>query len=112
VLNEGIVTGDTKTLVKSEMVRQLRKLSEATPEQLERAVFEKLTGGKREDIDWDFEDNKAGYFLWTKTFDGLITELVDDGYFKVKTGGEEKTMVLGQVDPDLDVSKSNYPKED
>ena len=78
MLNEGIITNSTKSLVKSEMLRQLTE--ETTPEQWERRVFEAVTKHKREDVDWEFEDNQAGYYTWIKSFDGLIDELIEDGY--------------------------------
>ena len=71
VLNEGIVTSDTKIKMKSEMLRQLAVLEQATPDEWERAVFESLTGQKREDVDWDVEDNHAGYYTWIRSFDQL-----------------------------------------
>jgi hypothetical protein len=110
MLNEGIVTGDSKALVKSEMIRQLHKQQRTTPDALERAVFEALTGGRREDVDWEVEDNKAGYFLWTKTFDGLISELQEDGYLVVEKEGDGSVLVPTDKEPDIDVSQMNYPK--
>lgn len=112
MLNEGIVTNNSKTSIKSEMVRQLWTLQRTTPDELERAVFETITGGKREDIDWEVEDNKAGYFLWTKTFDGLISELEEDGYLSVEKEGEGSVLVAAEKDPDTDISQFVYPGED
>jgi len=87
MLNEGIIVNDAKAVVKSEMVRQLRRLERATPDQWERAVFTAFTGQKREDVDWRFEDNQAGEFLWLTSFDKLVAELVDDGYARAVTVG-------------------------
>jgi hypothetical protein len=109
MLNEGIVTNTSRSLVKSEMIRQLQKQGHTTPDLLERAVFEALTGGRREDIDWGLEDNKAGYFLWTRTFDELITELEEDGYLEITGEGNEHEIVSTQVDPPLDISQLVYP---
>jgi hypothetical protein len=109
MLNEGIVTNSSRSLLKSEMIRQLQKQGRTTPDLLERAVFQALTGGKREDIDWDLEDNKAGYFLWTRTFDDLITELEEDGYLRIEGEGSEHEIVAAEVDPPLDVSQLVYP---
>ena len=78
MLIEGIITGDTKALIKSEMIRQHRALGPTTPDAWERAVFKAQTGQAREDVDWDIEDNHAGYFAWIKSFDGFIDELIDD----------------------------------
>jgi len=109
MLNEGIVVSDDKTLVKSEIIRQLNRLGRTTPNDLERAVFKALTGGTRDEIDWDIEDNKAGYFLWTKTFDGLITELDEDGYLGVEDSLEGKFLVNTAADEGLEVSQLVYP---
>lgn len=110
MLNEGVVSGDSRALVKSVMVRQLHKLQRTTPDALERAVFEALTGGSREDIDWDVQDNQAGYFLWTKTFDGLITELEEDGYLAVEEEKEGSVLVPTDKEPDIDLSQVNHPR--
>jgi len=109
MLNEGIVVNDDKTLVKSEIIRQLARLGRTTPDDLERAVFKALTGGTRSEIDWDIEDNKAGYFLWTKTFDGLITELDEDGYLRVEDSLEGKYLVGTELGEGLEVSQLVYP---
>ena len=87
MLNEGIIVNDTAALVKSEMVRQIRRLGPATPDDLERAVFKALTGHDREDVDWDIEDNQAGYYTWLRSFDDLISELVEDGYLTIEKPG-------------------------
>jgi hypothetical protein len=111
MLNEGIVTSDSKTLVKSTMLRKLWKRQRTTPDELERAVFEELTGGSREDIDWDVEDNKAGYFLWAKSFDGLITELVEDGYIQIVEEDGNSVLVAAEIDPTIDVSQMVQPTD-
>ena len=111
MLNEGIITNDAKSLVKSEMIRQLWRVKETTPEQWERRVFEALTGGRREDVDWSFEDNQAGYYTWIKSFDQLIEELVEDGYVKIETKGDgDRTLRPASVDPPLDYSFAVYPR--
>jgi hypothetical protein len=79
MLNEGLVVNDSTALVKSEIVNQLRRLGRATTDELERAVFQALVGHNREDVDWSVEDNQAGYYTWIKSFDHLITELIEDG---------------------------------
>lgn len=78
--NEGTVTESTRTEILTQMILQLENLERATPDQWERSVFQAVTGGSREDVDWDVEDNHAGYFLWLKSFDELAAELVEDGY--------------------------------
>jgi hypothetical protein len=110
MLNEGIVLDDAKTLMKSEMIHQIRKLGETDPETWERAVFEAITGQKREDVDWAVEDNHAGYYLWVKTFDQLIGELIDDGYVRDQaTEGDRRILAPRDDEPDLDVSRLVYP---
>ena len=112
MLNEGVITSDTKALVKSEMLKQLWHLGNTTPDLLERAVFRSLAGGTREDVDWDVEDNHAGYFLWINSFDHLIQELVEDGYLRVDSLGGERHLQLVPVEalPSLDISSLVYPQ--
>jgi hypothetical protein len=110
MLNEGIITNDARSLVKSEMIRQLRMLGETTPEIWERRVFRALTGHSRRDVDWEFEDNQAGYYTWIKSFDGLIDELVEDGYAKVVENEDRtRTMVAVETDPAIEYSYMAYP---
>jgi len=99
MLNEGNITTDNKASIKSVMVDELRKLEETSPDTLERAVFKTLTGHDREEIDWDFEDNQAGYYTWIKAFDRLITELVEDGYALVEERSGERVLKPAPVDP-------------
>ena len=54
---------------------------------LEAAVFTALVGHSRDEIDWDVEDNKAGYYTWVKSFDQLIQELIEDGYMLTEESG-------------------------
>jgi hypothetical protein len=112
MVNEGVISSDSKVLVKSEMLRQIWKLQRTTPDEWEQAVFAALTGGTRKDVDWDFEDNQAGYYTWVKAFDALIEELVDDGYVKVVEGADKtRTLVATEVDPEMDVSRITYPSK-
>ena len=109
MLNEGIILNDTTTLMKTEMVKQLHKLGTTDPEHWERAVFEALTGGSREDVDWEIEDNKAGYYTWVKAFDGLIGELAEDGHVKRERVDDGWVLrPVETVDP-LDFSHLVYP---
>jgi len=80
MLNEGLIVNDSTALVKSEIVSQIRRLGPTTPDDLERAVFKALVGHDREEVDWENEDNKAGYYTWVKSFDHLLKELIEDGY--------------------------------
>jgi hypothetical protein len=109
-LNEGIIMSDSKILMKSEMLRQLALLKETTPDEWERKVFESLTGHKREDVDWDFEDNQAGYYTWVLSFDQLISELEEDGYVRVAdAGGNRKVLIAAESDPADGYSQFVYP---
>ena len=111
MLNEGIVVNDAAVLVKSEIINQIRRLGPTSPDELERVVFESLTGHKRDEVDWDIEDNQAGYYTWLKSFDQLIEELVQDGYILVEKQGNEPERVLTPVEnaPTIDYSQSVYP---
>jgi len=102
MINEGIVGDDSKSAVRSEMVNQIQKLGRATPDQWERAVFESLTGGKREDVDWSVEDNQAGYRTWVKSFDGLIGELVEDGFISREGDSKAPVLVAQKTDANID----------
>ena len=113
MLNEGIVRPDIRQLMKTEMIRELHELGCATPLRWQHAVFKRCTGQDFEDLDWDFEDNKAGAFLWTKSFDQLIQELVDDGFVREEEDERsgEAILVPVDVDPSIDWSKFVYPSE-
>ena len=84
MLNESLILNDTSALVKSKIVNQIRHLGPTTPDSLERAVFKALVGQDREEVDWDVEDNQAGYYTWLKSFDRLIHELIEDGYIRAE----------------------------
>jgi hypothetical protein len=109
MLNEGFIHADSRVLVKSEMVRQLHRLGPTTPREWEGAVFAALTGGSRDDIDWDVEDNKAGYFLWVKTFDELIVELEEDGYVAGEEADGGRVLRPVQRDDTTDLNSFVYP---
>ncbi len=114
MLNEGSITNDAGSLVRSEMVRQLQKLGETTPEAWERATFEAITGGSRDDVDWEIVDNHAGYYLWVKGFDGLVQELIDDGYAVLGTieGSNQKCIRPGEAGEDCgEWSQMVYPQK-
>jgi hypothetical protein len=108
-INEGIVGSDTKIAVKSEMLKQLKLLNETTPDEWERAVFESLTGHRREDVDWDIPDNHAGYYTWIRSFDQLISELEEEGYVEIsERGGNRKVLKKTDWDPAIDFSQLVY----
>lgn len=111
VLNEGIVRPDVRQLMKTEMIRELHELGSATPLDWQHAVFKRCTGEDFSELDWEFEDNQAGAFLWTKSFDQLVEELVADGFVREAEDGEtgRAVMVPVEVDPDIDWSKFVYP---
>jgi hypothetical protein len=91
--NEGLVTGDTQGAAKTEILRQLRRIGPTDPDALERAVFEALTGGRREDVDWELDDNQAGYYLWLRSFDTLLDELVAEGHVCVEGVGGDRRLL-------------------
>ena len=111
MLNEGIIVNDTAALVKSEMVKQIRRLGPTTPDLLERAVFQSLTGHDRDEVDWEIEDNQAGYYTWLQSFDQLVGELVEDGYILVEKAadGESRTLVPAEAEPHGEYSHLVYP---
>jgi hypothetical protein len=107
MLNEGLIVNDTKALVKSAIVDQIRRLGPTTPDALERAVFEALVGHKREEVDWDIEDNQAGYYTWVRSFDGLVTELIEDGYIR----RENDNIAPTDAEPHSEYSFLVYPPQ-
>jgi hypothetical protein len=111
MLNEGIITPDIRQLMKTEMIRELHETGGTTPLRWQEGVFKRCTGEDFSELDWDFEDNKAGAFLWTKSFDQLIHELVEDGFVREERHQEsgERIMVPVDVDPGIDWSKFVYP---
>ncbi len=112
ILNEGIVGGNTRIAMKSEMLKQLDVLRETTPDEWERAVFESLTGHRREDVDWDVPDNHAGYYTWIRSFDQLISELEEEGYVLVADqSGNRKVLKRTEWDPAIDYSRLVYPEK-
>ena len=106
MLNEGMIANDTAALMKSEIITQIRRLGPTSPDELERAVFQALTGHRRDEVDWEIEDNQAGCYTWLKSFDQLITELVEDGYVRVE---EIRMLVPTEKDPDIEFSHLVYP---
>jgi hypothetical protein len=95
--------------MKSEMLKQLKSLNETTPDEWERAVFESLTGHRREDVDWDIPDNHAGYYTWIRSFDQLISELEEEGYVRVfDLNGNRKVLKKTDWDPAIDFSQLVY----
>lgn len=108
-LNEGIVVNDARSLMKSIMVKRLHELGPTTPNEWERAVFRELTDHDRDEVDWDFEDNQAGYYMWMRSFDDLVAELVDDGYVREQTSDGGKKLVPLDAEPSISYSYLNYP---
>ena len=60
MLHEGIILNNTTNLMKSEMIRQIKRLKSTNPESWSRATFEAITMSSLDDVDWNFQDNKAG----------------------------------------------------
>ena len=113
MLNEGIIKPDARQLMKTEMIQELHVLGGTTPLRWQHAVFKRCTGEDFTELDWDHEDNKAGAFLWTKSFDQLVEELVDEGFVcqaQDKKSGEA-ILVPVDVDPDIDWSRFVYPSK-
>ena len=108
MLNEGLIVNDAGALVKSEIVNQIRRLGPTTPDELERAVFKSLTGHDREEVDWNIEDNQAGYRTWIRSFDQLLGELVEDGYI---LADENQGLVPTEAEPQTEYSHLVYPKD-
>jgi len=111
MLNEGIIVNDSKTLIKSAMIRELHRLGATDPDSWERAVFKALTGSTREDVNWEKPDNQAGYYVWIKEFDALIEELAEDGYVLIEHEPEtgKKRLLPTDNDPDIEISQLVYP---
>jgi len=111
MLNEGIIVNDSTALIKSEMINQIRTLGHTTPNELERAVFKSVSGHDRDEVDWDIEDNQAGYFTWLQSFDQLLSEVIEDGYILVEEAedGEGRTLVPAEVEPHSEYSFLVYP---
>jgi len=112
MINEGIIASDTKSVIKSEMLRQLWAMGPTDPDTWERAVFKGTVGAEREDVDWSFEDNQAGYFTWIKSFDQLIGELIEDGYVCVEAeeGSRSQRLVPTETDGPIDYSQLVYSR--
>ena len=106
MLNEGLIINDTTALVKSKIVDQIREIGPTTPDELEQAVFKALVGHDREEVDWEIEGNQAGYFTWVKAFDGLVHELIEDGFIRVT---EQGTLAPTEADPISEYSHLVYP---
>lgn len=80
MLNEGPVTDTKRHRIKSAMMRELERLREADARTWERATFRAITGESVDDIDWNTQENVAGYRLWMGTFEQIAAELEADGY--------------------------------
>jgi len=112
MLNEGILVSDTATMMKSEMIKQIRRLKSTTPDQWERSVFWAITGYDRDEIDFEVDENVLAYRTWIRNFDRLIQELVDDGYVRTVAsddGRGRKMLVPNETDPAIGFSHLVYP---
>ena len=111
MLDEGIIVNNTKNLMKSEMIRQIHRLRTADPEVWSRAVFEAITQMNFEEVDWSFKDNHAGFYTWVRSFDQLISELVEDGYVREVEDEVTGHMVMEatKTDPPIEHSYQAYP---
>jgi len=112
MLNEGILINDTATLMRSEMIKQIRRLKTTTPDQWERSVFWAITGYDRDEIDFEVDDNVVAYRTWIRNFDRLIQELVEDSYVRsvpADNGSGGLMLVPNAMDPAIDFSHLVYP---
>lgn len=111
MLHEGIILNNTTNLMKSEMIRQIKRLKSTNPESWSRATFEAITGSSLDDVDWNFQDNKAGFYTWIRSFDQLVTELIEDGYIKQVEDEVTGHMVMEPTatDPPVEFSHLAYP---
>jgi hypothetical protein len=108
VVNEGIVRPDIRQLMKTEMMRELQELGGATPQRWQEAVFKRITGEEFSELDWDFEHNHAGAFLWTRSFDELIRELVEDGFVRDGESKDSTERMIVPVDSDPEINWSRF----
>lgn len=78
---------------------------------MQRSVFRVLTSHDRQDVDWSFEDNQAGYYTWIRSFDELIDELIEDGHVSVEVveATDERTLVPVSVDDPINFSQKDSP---
>lgn len=97
---------DSATAVKEEILKQIQGSEGTSPDHLEKSVFKALTGGSREDVDWSIEDNQAGYYLWVKSFDQMLAELIDLEYLRLETDSAtgRRTLFPGEKEPDDQIS--------
>jgi len=111
MLNEGTITNNLETEIRSVIIRQIRALGPTTSDRLEAAVFKAITGHARDEVDWDVEDNQAGYYLWLKTFDNYVEQLIEDGFIRIE--GDErsraKTLVPAETDPPMGCAQNSPP---
>lgn len=109
MLNEGIIVSDVRALVKSEMLRQLWAEPRTTPQRWEERVFAALAGASAAEVDFSVEDNQAGYYTWVRSFDGLIAELIEDGYVREEEGAEGKVLVATDAERGVEPAQLVYP---
>jgi len=107
MVNEGVVISSSATELRSQMLTELERLGAADADAWEQAVFTALTGANRNAVDWDIEDNQAGYNLWIKAFDQLIQELIDDGFVLLVDGAQrsERRFTLRDIDPPVEFDR-------
>jgi hypothetical protein len=109
MLDEGTTLTSTPATLRSAMVRQIVRLGHATADEWERAVFESIIGGRREDVDWEFQDNQAGYYMWLKSFDRYARQLVADGFVDVVVRDGQRLFLAFETDPPIDWSAFPLP---
>ena len=112
MLNEGILVSDTTTMMKSEMIKQIRRLKSTTPDQWERSVFWAITGYDRDEIDFEVDENVTAYRTWIRNFDRLIQELAEDNFVRsvsADDGSGGMMLVPNETDPAIGYSHLVYP---
>lgn len=112
MLNEGILISDTTTMMKTEMINQIRRLKSTTPDQWERSVFWAITGHDRDEINFEVDENVTAFRTWIRNFDRLVQELVEDKFVRsvsADDGSGGMMLVPMETDPVLDYSHLVYP---
>jgi hypothetical protein len=93
MINEGRIVEDRKARVRSVMVQEIRRLGPTTANEWQEKTYQALTGIAPENLDLSDEETGKVYFTWVRTFDGLVDELIDDGYVTLQEREGEWVLV-------------------
>ena len=74
------LTGSQRDQLKTVMMKELDRLQHTDARTWEQATFQAVTGEPAQNVDWDIQENVAGYRLWMGTFEQIAKELEADGY--------------------------------